>query len=57
MFRLLVWEDSKALVFVHTEDQFKAHEDGLPHTEPVGFPVEGVFLWKSSVAGCPRSRF
>lgn len=40
----LVWEDSEALIFVHTEDQFKAHEDGLPHLEPVGFPIEDVFM-------------
>ena len=41
---LIVWEDSEALIFVHTADQYKAHEDGLPHLEPVGFPVQDVFM-------------
>jgi hypothetical protein len=39
-----VWEDSEALIFIHTEDQFQAHELGLPHLETVGFPVSDVFI-------------
>lgn len=46
-----MWEESAALIFVHTEDQFKAHERGVPHLEPVGFPVEDVFRWESSNEG------
>ena len=44
MLTRLVWEDSEALVFVHTEDQFVAHEKGLPCLEPVGFPLKDVFI-------------
>jgi hypothetical protein len=44
----MVWEDSDALVFVHTEDQFKARQVGLPHLEAVGFPVEVVFRYDSA---------
>jgi hypothetical protein len=47
MICLIVWEDSGALIFVHTADQYKAHSEGLPHLDPVGFPVEDVFLWKA----------
>ncbi len=44
MIEALAWEDSGALIFIHTEAQFKAHLAGLPHLEPVGFPVEDVFI-------------
>jgi hypothetical protein len=40
----LIWEDSGALILIHTDDQFRAHFAGLPHLEPVGFPVEDVFV-------------
>ena len=39
-----VWVDSGTLVFIHTEEQFEAHKKGLPHLEPVGFPVRDVFM-------------
>ena len=48
MIDALVWEDSGSLIFIHTEVQFKAHLAGLPHLEPVGFPVDDVFIRKST---------
>lgn len=39
-----VWEDTESLVFIHTEDQFEAHTGRKPYLEPVGFPVNDVFI-------------
>lgn len=39
----IVWEATETLVFIHTREQFSAHKTGLPHLEPVGFPVQDVF--------------
>ena len=39
----IVWEDSEALILVHTEDQFIAHEKGILFLEPVGFTIKDVF--------------
>jgi hypothetical protein len=40
----VVWQDSAALIFIHTADQFDAHLHSRPHLEPVGFPVQDVFM-------------
>ena len=47
----VVWEDSEALVFVHTDDQFEAHIKGLPCLEPVGFPIQDVFTRQDGTDG------
>jgi hypothetical protein len=48
-----VWEDSARLVFVHTDDQFIAHEQGRPHLDPVGFPRGDVFVHDSEALASP----
>jgi hypothetical protein len=49
----ITWEDSAALVFVHTDDQFTAHQGGLPHLAPVGFPIEDVFIYNEEAVQAP----
>lgn len=44
MFRIFEWEDSRGLILVQSEDQFRDHEDGFPHLESVGLPIEDVFV-------------
>jgi len=44
---MVLWEDAGRTVFVHTKDQFSAHSAGSPHLEPVGFPIEDVFVCKT----------
>jgi hypothetical protein len=41
--RQIVWEDKAGIVFIHSEDQFLAHEAGLPFLSAVGFPIKDVF--------------
>jgi hypothetical protein len=63
----IVWEDSSGLILVHSKDQYDASLTGHPHLEPVGFPIDDVFLVKSGggwprsghlrMIGCPMSRF
>ena len=48
MIELVVWEDSAALIFIHSEDQFKTHSDAMLHLELVGFRVEDVFIYNST---------
>jgi len=42
-----VWENSAGFVFIHTDEQFSAHQNNFPHLAPVGFPIEDVFLHDS----------
>jgi hypothetical protein len=49
----IAWEDSEALVFVHTEDQFCAHESGFQHLAPVGFPIDDVFIYDRDAVQAP----
>jgi len=50
----LVWEDSKELVFAHSDDQFTAHQRGVPHLDPVGFPIGDVFLYDGEAVQTPN---
>lgn len=43
-----MWTDSTSLVFVHTNEQLEAHEIGISYLEPVGFPIEDVYVRHSS---------
>ncbi len=46
-----VWEDSGRIIYVHTEDQYIAHEQDRPHLQPVGFPREDVYCPESELTG------
>jgi hypothetical protein len=50
---LHVWEDSCDLVFAHSKDQYESHLKGNPHLEPVGFPIEDVFLFDEAALSLP----
>lgn len=46
-----MWEDSSSLIYVHSEDQFKANEDSQPHLETICFPVGDVYTFESNEIG------
>ena len=43
------WEACDGLIFIHNREQFEKRMSGKSLLEPVGFPVEDVFLYDQSV--------
>ena len=39
------WESQNGLIFIHDQKQFEKRLSGESHLEPVGFPIEHVYLY------------